>query len=168
MLVGAYGLFWERDGVDWSPGSGRAAWQMLGRKGTYRRALRVVDFRRARGVYVLFNHHGAYYAGLAQGSAGLGGRLKQHLSDEHRDKWQRFCWFSFDGVGPDVGSDGLYQVAPRNKPVPANGRAVISELEALLITILGTQGQNKMRFAAADEWQQVPWYDEVYLQRARS
>lgn len=160
-------MFWERDAVQWYPGSGRQ-WQMLGRKGSYRPGLRVVDFRRARGVYVLFHRHGAYYAGLAQGSAGLGGRLKQHLSDEHQDKWQRFCWFSFDSVGPAVGSDGLYPVSLRNDPVPTDGRVVIRELEALLITILGTGRQNKMKFAGADEWLQVPWDDDVYLQRARS
>ncbi len=169
MLIGAYGMFWERDGVDWNPGSGSAAWRLLGRRGVNRPGLRVADFRRARGVYILFDHHGAHYVGLARGAGGLGERLKQHLSDTHADKWQRFCWFAFDGVGYHAGTDGFHPVQFRDQPVPAADEEVIRELEALLITVLGTRGQNKMKFQAAEGWTQVPWWDqEAWLSRVEA
>ncbi len=160
VLIGAYGMFWERDAVAWNPGSGSAAWRLLGRRGVNRPGLRMVDVRRARGVYVLFDHHGAYYAGLARGAGGMGERLKQHLSDMHAGKWQRFCWFAFDTVGDSAEADGLHPVLLRDQPVPTADEEVIRELEALLITILGTRGQNKMKFQAAEEWTQVPWWDQ--------
>lgn len=53
MLIGAYGMFWLRDEVDWRPGSGPNAWQLLGRDGERRPKIRVVDFRLARGAYIL-------------------------------------------------------------------------------------------------------------------
>ena len=50
--------------------------------------------------------------------------------------------------------------------MPANDEEVIRELEALLITVLGTRGQNKMKFQAGDAWAQVPWWEQdTYLTR---
>jgi hypothetical protein len=159
MLIGAYGMFWMRDEVDWTPGSGPDAWELLGRHGERQPKLRMVDFRRARGVYVLFDDFGAYYAGLARGGGGLGERLKTHTRDKHRDGWDRFCWYSFDGVGTRRNAAGLTQLSMRNKPVPGRDESVIRELEALLISILGTRGQNSMKFEQADRWEQVGLYE---------
>ena len=76
-LIGAYGLFWERALVDWNPGPGRQ-WQMLGAVGKNRGTLKICDFRRARGIYMLFNEYGATYVGLARGQQGFGQRLQTH------------------------------------------------------------------------------------------
>ena len=154
MLIGAYAEFWDIYQVDWHPGSGSNRWSLLGKNGQNLPGLRVVDFRRARGVYVLYDNHGAYYAGLARGASGLGGRIKDHMSDDHANKWQRFSWYSFDSVAkrPERES-GLHAVSRRDKPVPASDEAVIRELEALLITVLGTRGQRRMKFQAADQWE---------------
>ena len=43
---------------------------------------------------------------------------------------------------------------------------MIRELEALMITALGTRDQNRMRFLDADEWCQVPiWEEERFLRK---
>ena len=75
-------------------------------------------------------------------------------------------WFAFDTVESEAGAAGLHQVRLRDRPVPANDEEVIRELEALLITVLGTRGQNKMKFQAGDAWAQVPWWEQdTYLTR---
>ena len=70
MLIGAYGMFWDRDGVDWNPGSGPNAWRLLGRLGANRPGLRIADFRPARGVYLLFDNHGAHYVASPEAPVG--------------------------------------------------------------------------------------------------
>lgn len=57
MLIRAFGLFWERDEVDWRPGPG-GQFRLLGRVGGKSKNLRVADFREQKGVYVLYNDHG--------------------------------------------------------------------------------------------------------------
>ncbi|MGN9805589.1 GIY-YIG nuclease family protein [Micromonospora sp. L32] len=153
-LFGAYGMFWDPTEVSWSPGSGSNAWQLLGRQKRNAGHLRLCDFRRARGVYVLFDHFGPMYVGLARGQGGIGGRLKDHLSDHLAGSWSRFCWFSFDDV---IESElaGWKVMSPRDHPVPSTGETVVREVEALLITILGARKQNQMRFLGAQLWEQL-------------
>lgn len=62
-LFGAFGMFWERDSVDWAPGVGGRAWQLLGCKGERRPGPRLCDVRSARGFYLLFDDHGAHDVG---------------------------------------------------------------------------------------------------------
>lgn len=167
MLIGAYGMFWSADDVDWSKGINGKAWQLLGRHKANKPALRVADFRFAQGVYVLFDHHRAYYVGLAVGNENdgrLGARLKAHLSDEHAGLWQRFCWFAFDTVSRDhyFEDSGLTPVERRANLMPAGTGDLIREVEALLIKILGTSNIQQMKFADADEWLQVPNYEADY------
>lgn len=159
MLIGAYGMFWSRHLVNWQPGSGSVPWQLLGSLGVNAPGFQVADFRRARGVYVLFDDFGAYYTGLAMGSGGLGSRLKQHLTDGHAGRWDRFCWFSFDAVASRRSADGTTAIRRREKPVPSRDTEVIRELEALLITIMNTRNTNQMRFLSAKQWRQVSHED---------
>ena len=152
-LIGAYGMFWERKAVYWTPGQTPKRWQLLGHRNTNKPALRVCDFRQAKGFYVLFDEFRATYVGLARGVDGIGGRLKDH--NKNKDHWNRFCWFSFDDC-IDVGrSLPLWQcIKPRDALRNMNAETVLRESEALLITILGTD-QNDMRFQGAHEWQQL-------------
>jgi hypothetical protein len=83
-------MFWERDFVQWNPGAGSSAAYLIGGRGTNKPALRMANFRKARGVYVLFDDHRSYYVSLAPGAGGLAERLKQHTSDVHRKRWTRF------------------------------------------------------------------------------
>ena len=158
ILVGAYGMFWFRDEVDWAPGRGRT-WDLLGRRGTRRSTLQVADFKRARGVYVLFDDYGAHYVGLARGNAGIGGRLRDHTKDEHRASWSRFCWFAFDAVSEETDAIGVHRLMKRNRPVPMEQDHAIGEIEALLITIMNTRNVNRMRFQSASQWEQVSWWE---------
>ena len=77
-FIRCYGLFWSADEVQWTPGRGqRHAYRLLGRIGQYRGKLEVCDFRTQRGIYVLYDHYGPYYVGLARDQA-IGGRLRSH------------------------------------------------------------------------------------------
>jgi hypothetical protein len=151
-LIGAYGLFWQRNAVNWNPGSGPHAWQLLGRKNLNKPKLRVCDFRRATGFYVLFDEFRAVYVGLARGGNGIGSRLKMH--NAKRQDWSRFCWFTFDDV-VDNKSDGWSSVRRREALRSASAEMVVRECESLLISILGSTTQNQMRFSRAEKWGQL-------------
>lgn len=149
-LIGAYGMFWERDEVTWRPGSGPAAWQLLGRQNKNRPKVRVCDFRRAQGFYILFDEFRATYVGLARGDHGIGQRLQAH---ESRKDWTRFCWFSFDDVKP--AKDGWSDLRRRTSLATVSSEVVLRECEALLITVLGSRDQNAMRFQDGERWEQL-------------
>jgi hypothetical protein len=151
-LVGAYGMFWDRAEVNWWPGSGPSAWQLLGRVNKNKPTVRVCDFRKAQGFYVLFDDFRANYVGLARGNYGIGARLRTHAAT--RDDWNRFCWFSFDDV-VDSTPDGWSAVRRRQALGRISSDLVLRECEALLITILGSRDQNEMRFQAAQRWHQL-------------
>ncbi len=166
-LVGAYGMFWAREGVLWNPGSG-ATWQLLGQRNKRAPALRVCDFRTARGVYILYNDHGPTYTGIARGEGGLGARLKTHDSNEPRGRsWTRFSWFSFDRVVDDPEYVGWEYVDLRTQPVPTDDDMIIREMEALLINVLGTE-QNSMKFQRAKKWSQLLWQDARRLRERQA
>lgn len=152
-LVGAYGMFWERDQVNWYPGSGKNPWQLLGRIYLNRPRLTACDFRKAQGFYALYDDFGANYVGLARGSHGIGSRLRSHVADDTKD-WSRFSWFALDDVTlPDDG--GWACIDRRNSLDNMSTESVLRECEALLITVLGSRNQNSMRFQQAERWEQL-------------
>lgn len=126
MLIGAFGRFWERDQVDW----GSRGWRLLGRRGLNTGTLEIVDFRKARGVYVLYNEVDVHYVGLAAKGQGIGGRLKNHLKDEHDARWTRFSWFSFDSPGAAAYPDGVHQIEQYDS-VGLETPVLIRDLEAI-------------------------------------
>ncbi|WP_146074818.1 GIY-YIG nuclease family protein [Micromonospora chalcea] len=161
-LFGAFGMFWDPEEISWNPGSGPNAWQLLGRQNRNAGSIRLCDFRRARGVYILFDHFGPVYVGLARGLRGIGGRLKDHRSDHLAGTWFRFCWFSFDDV-VEGDLEGWKVINQREQPVPSTGETVIREVEALLITVLGARRQNQMKFVGAQRWNQVTESDAATI-----
>ena len=101
-LVKSCGLFWLREEVDWKPGNGnKKAFHLMGRIGANRPGIRIADFRRQQGIYILYAPHGPYYVGLTV-AQGLGKRLRDHTEDAHKDKWDRFSWFGLRNVGPGL------------------------------------------------------------------
>lgn len=156
-LIGAHGLFWERDEVSFSASTG-TTWQMLGRRGASRSTLEICDFRRARGVYVLFNNHGPTYVGRARGKEGFGDRLRSHDRDPFKD-WRRFCWFSFDPVVDWPDHTNWRQRDAVDRSTEVGGGSAIDELEALMITAFGLSGQNQMRLRCGKPWHQVTYQD---------
>ncbi len=154
MIIGSYGMFWERDLVDWSA----RPWKLLGRRGYNAGTLKVADFRRARGVYILYNEINVYYVGLASSTNGIGGRLKDHLSDEHEWAWNRFSWFAFDSP-EDAGeeqADGVIKVTQQYGGVELDTPILIRDLEALLQAATQPLGNRSVtKFQEGDEWLQV-------------
>jgi hypothetical protein len=107
MAIKSFGLFWRRDEVDWNPGKGvKGGFRLLGRSGENLPGLRVANFREQLGIYILYGNHGPYYVGLTK-KGELGGRLKNHLTDEHADEWDRFSWFGFRTVLKGTDDYGL-------------------------------------------------------------
>ena len=160
-LIGAFGMFWKREEVNWKRGSGPVSWEMLGYRGAVRPGLRVCDFRRAAGFYVLWNDYRATYVGLARGDGGLGSRLRAHNDDDTKD-WSRFSWFSFDDVQDADVFEGWSEPLFRDALGDATHTTVVRECEALLITVLGTYtggSQRRMAFLTGKEWTQVTTQD---------
>lgn len=151
MLIGAYGRFWDRDLVDFDA----RGWRLLGRVGQNRGTIQVVDFRRARGVYVLYNEVGVYYVGLASGREGIGRRLKDHLSDEHGDGWTRFSWFVFDMPSQEQYEDGVFKTDSTDA-IDVDSKVVVRDLEALLqVAMRPFANWNETKFHVGSEWIQV-------------
>lgn len=169
-FIRSYGLFWSREEIEWSPGSGNGgAFRLLGRVNKNVPALRVADFRDQRGIYVLYDDYGPYYVGLAR-DQGIGDRLRDHTRDRHKDKWDRFSWFGFRRVLKSTDAQGLQKLGAMPQRLLAGTSSAIGDIEALLMLTLGTTksgNKNTMKFKNADSWEQI-WYSEEkkYLGRA--
>jgi hypothetical protein len=60
-FIHAYGLFWDAEEINWTPRAGQGGrFQILGRIGEHRPGLQVCDFRRQRGLYVLYDNYGPF------------------------------------------------------------------------------------------------------------
>jgi hypothetical protein len=173
MLIQTFGLFWRVDDVDWYPGSGGRAADglpksaLLGRRGSRSPGLRVVDFWDQRGIYILYGNYGPHYVGL-NSARGLGVRLKEHLRDDHADQWDRFSWFGFRNVLGRRNTSGLSELGRIGTVKTVTQRAMIRELEALLIHAMGLRNISKTRFpdAPEGEWKQVLRLErQVYVPR---
>jgi hypothetical protein len=159
MVIRNFGLFWERDEVQWNPGKGkRREFRLLGRTGSNRPGLRLADFRMQQGIYILYGNFGPYYVGLTR-KQGLGKRLKDHLSDNHGDAWTRFSWFGFRQVLKQVDDDGISQLRELASIALGEPQKMIGDLEALLIKSMGLRNKQKMNFAKAEEWTQIELHE---------
>lgn len=171
MLVTSFGLFWRADEIEWFPGKGnRNDFKLLGRIGKNRPSLRVADFRRQQGIYILFDQYGPAYVGLAKGDR-LGARLHDHHGDHLAGKWDRFSWFGFNPVGPTADGHGVLSLNEPRRDVTDNTSTTIGDLEALLIAAMGPKlNQQKMRFENAVRWEQVTYWKwrETYRERVAS
>lgn len=166
MFIKNYGLFWRCDEVDWKPGSGvKGAFRLLGRRGKNRPNIRLADFRRQKGIYILYGNHGPHYVGLTK-EMGLGRRLSDHLNDRHSEEWDRFSWFGFREVLGQKDSDGLCKLKDIPKAVFSNPAKLISDIEALLIRAMGLDNINQMNFSAAKQWRQIKKHEvEHYMDK---
>lgn len=160
MFTKNFGLFWRADEVEWNPGTGtKGGFRLIGRQGLNRPGLRLADFRYQHGIYILYGNYGPYYVGLTK-KQGLGKRLKDHLSDEHADQWDRFSWFGFRTVLKGKDDGGLCKIRNMAENAFGKPKAVITDVEALLIRAMGLRNINQNNFVAAEEWFQVK-IDEI-------
>jgi len=162
MFVKCFGLFWRKDEVEWSPGTGRP-FRLLGRRGTNRGSIRIADFREQTGIYILYGNHGAYYVGLTDN---LGNRLRDHVYDQHWNQWDRFSWFGFRKVHVGRDINGFRKLGPMASITLAHPSKVIRDVEALLIRAMGLRNINQMGFTEGKEWEQIK-IDEIerYFER---
>ncbi|MEY2450878.1 MAG: hypothetical protein QOD92_452 [Acidimicrobiaceae bacterium] len=168
-FIRAFGLFWAADEIIWTPGAGnKNVYRILGRHGLFRPKLQICDFRRQRGIYVLYDDYGPYYVGLAR-DQDIGNRLRHHTRDFHMGKWDRFSWFGFRPVLKGREPDGTRKLGAVPNRLLTQSRSTIADIEALMIQSLGTQKRGnaqEMRFAAAQKWEQVMRHEvDEYLDK---
>jgi hypothetical protein len=127
-LVNAFGMYWARTYVLWTPRPRILGQQQPGSA--------PVDFFDERGVYLLHDGRAVVYVGRTTDQP-LGVRLRQHTIDRLNGRWDRFSWF---GVYPVVESGGLDTAAAG----PYNLDMLVLTMEALLIEALEPP-QNRKR-----------------------
>lgn len=164
-IIRAYGLFWRQDEINWYPGGGKKSdFCLLGRRGATKGTLRLVDFRRQHGIYILYGNLGPHYVGLCL-EQDLGKRLKDHLTDGHKNKWDRFSWFGFRRTLGGKDENGLRKLAEMAAAKWVEPGVIIRDSEALLIRAMALRNKAQMKFSGAEEWTQVK-LDEVARYRA--
>ncbi|WP_310773622.1 HTH domain-containing protein [Mycobacterium sp. Z3061] len=117
-LINAFGMFWDRDRVQWKPAMPRLL-------GVQQSGSAPVNFTAQAGVYILYDGSRAIYVGRIT-EPRLGLRLFDHTRDRLTGRWNRFSWFGVRGVREDG----------ELSPMPTLGIAVqglIATMEALLI-----------------------------------
>lgn len=167
-FIRAYGLHWEAMDVDWDRG------ELLGRIGLRRPRLKLANFWKQNGIYILYNHYGPYYVGRTDGpTMSLGRRLKQHYMDSnaspHVDRWQRFSWFGWRRVLTSTDDNGLQNLGKLPRQLLTQSSRTVGDIEALLMHTLGTRQLGNKRdesFAAALRWEQLPEWDREHYLRA--
>ena len=169
MLIRSYGLFWRRSEIEWNPGQGnKDSFRLRGRTGTNNPGLKLADFRSMQGIYILYGNYGPYYVGLTR-KQGLGKRLKDHLTDKHCYKWDRFSWFGFCITSAPSKDTGFCSIKPLAEMSVGSPNDAIADMEALLIKAIGPMNTVDMKFQKAKEWQQVERDEvEMYINRTAS
>ena len=159
-LIQSYGLFWDRDKVDWSKNKAK----LLGR---LKAKDEPVDFRDQAGIYALYDREfRLLYVGQAGSSnSTLFSRLRYHntLHAGTRglaSRWQYFSWFGLLRV-----LKGSQKLADPPKTHQTKRPEILDALEAVAIEIadpdLNRQGG---RLRAIEEYLQCG--DDVEEQRA--
>lgn len=116
-LVPAFGLYWERDKVQWDSG------QILGRQTPNSNS---VNFAEQQGVYMLLKGRYVVYVGRTTDS--LYNRLKSHIGGSRGPRWDGFSWFGLR----DVDEDG--KLSPLDSELSTED--VITVIESVLIEAL--------------------------------
>lgn len=135
-VIQAFGMYWQRDSVDWSSSP-----KLLGQQS---RGAKSVDFSGQIGVYLLHDGREIIYVGRSTDRT-IGKRLFEHTYDRLNGRWDRFSWF------------GLLFVTEEGKLVPGtvstDQSTLITMLEALLIEALEPP-QNRRR---GDEFRAIEY-----------
>ena len=124
VSVAAYGLYWEREKVEWDLARGQKI-ELLGRP--YTAPEPVINFADQQGIYLLHQMQSVTYVGRTSAeSNGLFGRLKSHTTNPRRSgRWDRFSWFGLRPVSEEGELLGV--------PEALTSDQLITILEAVLI-----------------------------------
>lgn len=133
-LVKSYGLFWEKEYVNWNTNSenGELLGNLRGKK------KQPVNFAEQVGIYILYEDYKLVYVG--QAGAGdkkrLLDRLRSHTRDGLSKRWNQFSWFGFRKVLKNKLGKDIYS--------NLNKEIILNTLEAILIDacepVLNKQG----------------------------
>ncbi len=151
--VCAYGLYWERQKVNWNPGHGNNR-RLFGVAGD---GTQPVDFANQAGIYVLYSGMTPVYVGRtnAENNA-LITRLTSHHTDDRRGaRWDKFSWFGFRQVGEDN------QLVTSDATVSTD--LLITFMEAVMIEAFLPPLNNKGGDLLGTMYEQVE--DEVIIER---
>lgn len=139
-IVSSFGMFWRKDGVEWTPMPKLLGMQQIGAT--------PVDFCRQLGIYLLYDGREVIYVGRTTDRP-LGKRLYEHTIDRMSARWDRFSWFGLLPVFEDGSLSSLPSTYDAAKLIPA--------LESILIEALEPR-QNRKRgddLAAVEYLQRV-------------
>ena len=88
-IIRAFGMYWNRNEVDWSQNP-----TMNGAQGP---GATVVNFSNQMGIYLLNDVRDVVYVGRTTNRP-IGLRLFEHTKDRLKGRWDRFSWFGIWGV----------------------------------------------------------------------
>jgi hypothetical protein len=155
MLIKNFGHLWERKFTNYGRGGVKGHLQ-----GYVSPQSNIIDFREQIGVYVLYDKDfmPVYVGQAGNGNAKLFARLKQHETDHLWNRWQSFSWYGIRGVNQN-GSLSANDNA--RKMFKSNGKGLLDEFEAILITALepklNKQGQSGKTAMSIFKRSTKPW-----------
>lgn len=126
-VVSSFGMFWRRDGIEWSSSPKILGMQQIGAA--------PVNFNKQVGIYLLYDGREVIYVGRSTDRP-LGRRLYEHTLDRFSARWDRFSWF---GLLP-VSDSGVLGKMPDS----FQADIIIPVIEAILIEALEPR-QNRKR-----------------------
>lgn len=145
-LITAFGRFWDRK--LWEENNK----QLLGGSSKTNKAPSV-DFSEHAGIYLLHKGYEVIYVGQA---LKLKTRLDAHTTNDKRNRWDNFSWFSLQSFDKEAEKNG----ATKSFGTPA----LLDTLEALLIETLGPE-RNKKVGNGFDYLEFEQLTEKEYLQR---
>lgn len=134
-VIQNFGLFWEREFIDWGTRGKGNAGAIYGY--TSKPSARV-DFRQQRGIYVLYegdsiaSQRVTYVGQAGAGDNDLFHRLRNHRDDHLWNRWQRFSWLGFLAVGNNRQLVHQKKAAIGHVDFPT----ALDQVEAVLISLL--------------------------------
>jgi len=127
MLIKTYGLYWNPEIIYWgNRGPGNKGRLM----GKIEDSGQVVDLWDQIGIYVLYKEYSVVYVGQAYEND-LGKRMRDHLKDRHRGRWDSLSWFGMRNVN----KDGRLSKNRKGTRQISSGQ-ITSALEAIMIEVI--------------------------------
>lgn len=153
-IIKNYGFLWERRYIYRGTGGDGNAGHLRGiRNGKKREE---IDFREQIGVYVLYDQtQRIVYVGQAgNGHANLFKRLRHHMVDDLRARWDYFSWIGFRGVNANGKLSDHQRVEGQVQKYLYSD--ALNEIEGILIEVIEPKlNKQSGRLKQAQEYLQV-------------